>query len=140
MYTAIFICLLSLIVSPATSSQLTIQFSNLEASHVGKYIYIGIWHSNNASFPDGVLADIPIKRKINSVDFSLQTELEPREYAISVFVDLNGNGELDSNLFGIPLEPYGFYRDFRPTLSAPDFEDCSFYMDGDQQIKLTLIQ
>lgn len=29
-------------------------------------------------------------------------------YAIAVFHDRNGNGKLDTNLMGIPSEPYGF--------------------------------
>ncbi len=140
MSTGIFLVLLSLIASDGPSSQLEIRFSNLEANSIGKNIYIGIWHDKDGEFPNGLEADIPIMRRIESTDFSFQTQLSRREYAVSVFVDLNGNGRLDTNLFGIPEEPYGFYRDYRPTLSAPDFGDCSFFLDEDKQIKLTLIQ
>jgi uncharacterized protein (DUF2141 family) len=47
--------------------------------------------------------------------------LTPGRYAIAVFHDLNGNGELDMIPPGLPTEPYGFSNDvgrFRP----PDFE------------------
>jgi uncharacterized protein (DUF2141 family) len=30
------------------------------------------------------------------------------EYAIAVFVDVNGNGKMDKNFLGIPKEQYGF--------------------------------
>lgn len=46
------------------------------------------------------------------------------EYAIAVFQDLNNNKKLDKNLFGYPKEPFGFSKNFKPKLSAPNFNDC----------------
>ncbi len=34
--------------------------------------------------------------------------LPPGRYAIQVLHDRNGNGQLDSNVVGMPIEPYGF--------------------------------
>lgn len=48
------------------------------------------------------------------------------EYAIAIYQDLNGNGKLDTNIFGAPTEPYGFSNNVRPKFSAPSFDDCSF--------------
>jgi uncharacterized protein (DUF2141 family) len=50
--------------------------------------------------------------------------VEPGEYAVAVYHDLNANGELDKRIFGIPKEPYGFSNNFRPRMSAPTFSDC----------------
>lgn len=36
------------------------------------------------------------------------TNLPAGEYGIKLFHDVNGNGEMDTNPFGIPLEPYAF--------------------------------
>ena len=47
--------------------------------------------------------------------------LTPGHYAVAVFHDVNGNGELDMIPPGLPTEPYGFSNDvgrFRP----PDFK------------------
>jgi uncharacterized protein (DUF2141 family) len=38
-------------------------------------------------------------------------DLPPGRYAIAAFQDINGNGALDTNLFGIPSEPYGLSND-----------------------------
>ena len=38
---------------------------------------------------------------------SVETQLNEGYYRISVFQDENGNGELDTGLFGIPKEPFG---------------------------------
>lgn len=50
--------------------------------------------------------------------------VEPGEYAVAVYHDVNANGELDKRIFGIPKEPYGFSNNFRPRVSAPTFSDC----------------
>lgn len=52
--------------------------------------------------------------------------LKPGRYAISVVHDANGNGKLDSNLLGMPVEGYGFSRDARGTMGPPSFEAAAF--------------
>lgn len=53
-------------------------------------------------------------------------DLPDGELAISVFHDLNGNGRLDSNGMGIPLEPFAFSNDAKAMFSAPKFEAARF--------------
>ncbi|MCK6616175.1 MAG: DUF2141 domain-containing protein [Cyclobacteriaceae bacterium] len=50
--------------------------------------------------------------------------LEPGEYAISCYHDVNNNNKLDSNFMGIPREPYGFSNNARGTFGPPSFEDA----------------
>jgi uncharacterized protein (DUF2141 family) len=40
------------------------------------------------------------------------------------------NGELDTNMFGIPKEGYGFSSGAKVTMSAPSFSDAVFLYDG----------
>jgi uncharacterized protein (DUF2141 family) len=47
--------------------------------------------------------------------------LVPGEYAVQLFHDENDNGEMDSNLFGIPLEGFGFSNDARASFGPPKF-------------------
>ncbi|MEQ9102102.1 MAG: DUF2141 domain-containing protein [Imperialibacter sp.] len=53
------------------------------------------------------------------------TNLPFGSYAISVFHDENENGKLDTGLFGIPKEPYGFGNDSMGVFGPPDFEEAS---------------
>lgn len=48
----------------------------------------------------------------------------PGRYAISVVHDRNDNRGMDTNLVGVPLEPWGVSGDTRPTLRAPTFDDA----------------
>lgn len=74
-------------------------------------------------FPDCNPASTAILEAKNS---SVQKAfiIEPGEYAVAVYHDVNANGELDKRIFGIPKEPYGFSNNFRPRVSAPTFVDC----------------
>ena len=52
-------------------------------------------------------------------------------YAVSVGHDLNGNRRVDTNLFGVPTEPWGVSNNARPTLRAPRFDEAAFKVGGD---------
>jgi uncharacterized protein (DUF2141 family) len=52
------------------------------------------------------------------------------EYAIAVFHDLNENRRLDTNVVGIPSEPYGFSRNASSPFGPPGYEDAKFQVRG----------
>ena len=67
------------------------------------------------------------------------TDLAPGSYAFVAYQDINGNGELDRGLFGIPLEPLGFSNGVVPVFSAPDFEDAAVaVVNGLTEIDITV--
>lgn len=53
-------------------------------------------------------------------------ELPPGRYAVSVYLDENGNHKLDSGFFGIPREPVGASNNPKPRMGPPRFRDCAF--------------
>ncbi|HZH07693.1 MAG TPA: DUF2141 domain-containing protein [Lautropia sp.] len=52
--------------------------------------------------------------------------LEAGDYAIALFHDRNGNEKLDSNLMGIPTEPYGFSGSTRNLMGPAKWEQARF--------------
>jgi uncharacterized protein (DUF2141 family) len=68
-----------------------------------------------------------ISGKNASFEFS---DIKPGTYAIVVIHDENRNGELDTNMFGIPTEGHGFSSGAEVTMSAPSFSDAVFTYDG----------
>lgn len=56
--------------------------------------------------------------------------LEPGEYAIAVFHDENGNGELDTNFLGIPKEGLGVSNDAKGSFGPPKYRGAAFTFDG----------
>ena len=51
------------------------------------------------------------------------------EYAIKVFHDENKNGELDTDILGIPDEDYGFSNDASGWFGPPSWEKAKFIFD-----------
>lgn len=51
-------------------------------------------------------------------------------YAISIIHDSNANGELDSNLFGIPKEGFGFSNDAMGMFGPPSFEKAKLVVSS----------
>lgn len=54
----------------------------------------------------------------------LFTGLAEGRWAAMVLQDLNGNGRIDSNLLGLPTEPYGASNNRLPRLAPPAFADA----------------
>lgn len=67
--------------------------------------------------------DVRATPPVQHVQFN---DVPPGVYAIQVFQDLNGNGKMDFNFLGVPLEPYGFSRDGRAFISKPGFARVKF--------------
>ena len=54
------------------------------------------------------------------------TGLKPGTYAIRAFHDLNGDGKLNTNPFGIPTEPYAFSNNARGATGPPPWDAAAF--------------
>lgn len=48
------------------------------------------------------------------------------EYAVRVFHDENTNGEIDTNIFGIPNEDYGYSNDASGWFGPPSWDKAKF--------------
>jgi len=61
-------------------------------------------------------------------------------YGMSIYHDLNNNGELDRDqLIGLlPAEPYGFSNNIKPATRAPKFEECNFLVEEKKSITLSI--
>jgi len=90
-------------------------------------IYIG-WYTSEKDFTDGnnttIKKIVPVQDKQEiAIKFD---QVSPGVYAIAVFFDENGNGELDKNFLGIPKEVYGFSNNIIPLTRSATFKEASF--------------
>lgn len=58
-------------------------------------------------------------------------------YAVSVFQDLNENGELDTNFVGYPKEPFGFSAPMGK-FGPPKFDKASFTIEAGTTKKIAI--
>lgn len=115
-----------------------ISFTNIQ--HTQGNIYVGVYRSKSDFLkPEKACLKkiIPVAQAGTlAVDCS---ELAAGVYAVSCFHDLNGNGKLDTNLFGIPTEPYGFSNNARPKFRAPNWDETKFEIkEGTNNISIRL--
>ena len=59
--------------------------------------------------------------------------LAPGRYMVAVYHDRNGNGKLDTNASGMPLEPYGFSRNPSTQYGPPSFDDAAVMLGAEAQ-------
>lgn len=60
-------------------------------------------------------------------------------YSVSVFHDENGDGQLNKNFFGLPLEGYGFSNGARGVFGPPAFEQASIIVnEGNNAISINI--
>lgn len=52
------------------------------------------------------------------------SDLTPGRWAVMVLQDINGNGRMDKNFFGLPKEPYGASNNRLPRMAPPAFADA----------------
>lgn len=57
--------------------------------------------------------------------------LEPGEYAVRLYHDLNDDGEMNTNPFGMPTEPYAFSNDAKGRFGPASWDAAKFTLEGD---------
>ncbi len=101
------------------------------SGHYKAYLFLYNAETDNW-FADGAykkLIIFPSNIKDGKADYSFM--LSEGRYAIAVFEDTNENQKFDTGgLFGVPREPYGFYRRYRPFWRLPSFSDCALDLSG----------
>ena len=81
------------------------------------------------------------KEKINIVDgiaSAMIKDIPPGNYAIAVLHDENNNLEMDTRLFGLPKEGYGFSNNAKGLFGPPSFNDARFAFSPAQIVKINI--
>lgn len=112
----------------------------LEVSNITKQtgnIIVAVYDSQSAYAQSGQpisTAKIPAESATVS---TVLTELKSGEYAVKIFHDENSNGQLDTNMVGMPKEGYGFSNNggrFGPA----SFDEAKVTVDQDTKIAINL--
>lgn len=65
------------------------------------------------------------------------SDVAPGTYALSVHHDADGDGRVDTGLFGIPTEGLGASNDARGSFGPPSFRDAAFvYAGGELSLRV----
>lgn len=87
-----------------------------------------------ALFDEAGFLKMPVAARSKTIEMETLTvvfdSIAPGDYAISVFQDENGNGELDRGAFGIPVEPFGFSNNTGGGSMIPAFSKYKLGLPG----------
>lgn len=109
---------------PTYSADLTVEVRGIRSGDGRLYVAVHAPQTRD-TFPAGEgVAAFRQDAQVGALRFVVR-DLPPGQYAVNAFHDENDNGELDTNLFGIPTEGYGFTNDPKTTFGPPDFEDAA---------------
>lgn len=85
-------------------------------------------------FPRGTALRTGVAQPIQGNAVLQFPDLPTGDYAVTAFLDENGNSKLDANIFNVPTELYGFSRNARGFAGPPEFAEAAFRLEeGSQQ-------
>lgn len=125
----------SLETKPKTIYKLTVKVTNIK--ELRGQLRVGMYGVKQEFLHLTDVYDSKVK-SVSKNEESVVFELEEGEYAIGMMHDLNGNGKMEKNMFGIPKEPYGFSNNPGIWYRAPTFKECSFTLSEDKEIEIQL--
>lgn len=62
-------------------------------------------------------------------------DLAPGQYAFRLFHDLNGDGRMNTNPFGIPTEPYAFSNNAQGSFGPASWEQAVFTLNAGENVQ-----
>ena len=135
-------CLMLVPISNSEEANLKINILDLDKPG---FLYLSIC-KDEAGFKETVENEskeescIAYVKEIDLQNTEINNVLSYGEYAVTLFVDLDGNKKLNKNFLGIPKEQYGFSNNVMGKMSPPTFDQAKFAIAGPttQNIKLRI--
>jgi uncharacterized protein (DUF2141 family) len=123
-----FILALMFIAGPASAARIIVTIDGLHSANGN--VFVGLYASPN-KFLHGNECDAFKKVRASAGPITVAFDnLPPGTYAVGAYHDENGNGHLDTNLLGLPIEGYALSNGVRAILAPPRFTDAAFTVGG----------
>ncbi|MCB9284827.1 MAG: DUF2141 domain-containing protein [Lewinellaceae bacterium] len=124
--------LLLAVSEPAEKGTLQLEIANIRDTR--GMIRVGLFHrEEHFPDPDKVYWGKGVPPQKGTVRMEIPG-LPYGDYALAIYHDLNNNGRLDKNIWGIPTEPYGFSGNVKAKWSSPSFREAAFPFSSDAQM------
>ena len=123
---------LTLLAPAALAGPLTVTLENIQ-KQTGE-IRLGVY---DAASYEGGQAVAGAAVEVNAATVSVTVEgLAPGEYGIKLFHDVNGDGEMNSNPFGMPTEPFAFSNNAMGRFGPAKWDDARFEVTEDGAVQV----
>ncbi len=122
----------------AGSATLEVKFSGIEAP-TGAVLF-AVYDNEAAYAADGHAvreAMAPVKDGAAALSFA---GLAPGHYAIKAFHDIDGDGKMGTNPFGMPTEPFAFSNDAKGNMGPAVWADARFAVGAGTTVQTITIR
>lgn len=120
---------------PAFAHELTLNVNNIK--NIKGDLLVAVYdkeehYNSNSNWV--AVKKVKVEEVVMSLDFA---DLPAGSYAVKLFQDENGNGQIDMNTQGVPIEPYGFSNN-GGSFGSPSFNDAKVLVDKTTHIEIQL--
>lgn len=131
------VLLISFETSLLAQTHFTVQVTDLVPNK--GHVYLGLYNKKSGFLKENAAyANGKVKTTGSKVTYTFKN-LPIGEYAVAVYQDVNDNGKCDRNLIGYPTEGFGFSKNYRPKLSAPNFDEVKIALNQSTKATISLI-
>ena len=121
---------------------LTIELAGLADSQGS--VFISVYNNKDDWLSEDTTArfEVSIGEALVNELVVTNVDLPVGEYAVSIYYDVNGNKDLDTNFIGIPKEPIALSNNATAKFGPPRYKDAVFLLPEEgviQRIKMTEI-
>lgn len=117
---------LAFTMNAATAETVTFKINQVNSDN--GMILVQIFDSEENYKANKAITAQQTKAQIGTVTITFNN-LEPGEYAIRYFHDENSDGELETNLFGMPTEGFGYSNNAKANFGPAKYADMKFTVD-----------
>ncbi|CAN5407030.1 DUF2141 domain-containing protein [soil metagenome] len=112
--------------APATATTITLNFDT--DAPTGK-VMVALYDSE-AAYSDGSPVAHAMVDVAAGEHAAIFTDLPAGDYAAKTFHDVDGDGKMKTNPFGMPTEPYAFSNNARGNMGPARWDAAHFVADG----------
>ncbi|MFK7830300.1 MAG: DUF2141 domain-containing protein [Congregibacter sp.] len=122
--------------APTRAEQLTIDVTGL--TKVAGALMVAVHNSEDSWDDRGEAAALARQNVTANTAQLVFVDLAPGTYAVMLYHDENANGELDTNMLGVPSEGYGFSNN-KGRFGRPSFDEAKIFLTGDLRIEIKIL-
>jgi uncharacterized protein (DUF2141 family) len=123
--------------SPAQATTVKVKVTRVSSK---KGEILAALFSSGKGFPDNPTAAYKVARgtAVNGIATLEFSNVPKGTYAIALFHDTNNDGELNSNMLGIPKEGYGVSNNVKNLFSGPGYKQCAFQHTAETSLTIIM--
>lgn len=119
----LFSLLLTTFVQPVLAAELTLKIVNIDSDQGNMRVAV---YADEAAFDKRSAYRAVSQPAVKGEMKLVLSEIPPGNYGVMLFQDVNGNEVLETNLFGIPQEPWSASLGGSSVFGAPGWSDVIF--------------